>query len=520
MGGLHILTLLSSLFVAISFPRASLWTLAYIGLLPLLFGAQMVLHSSRTVEQKIKALMGRGFVFAFVFLGYFHSWMFTLSVWAHWGWIMLLWIGLCAYLSVFYGVAMGLYGWVVLKGPKLKWAHTLLFPSLWILAEWGRSLGPLGDPGGVLGYSQVSVPAVLQWASVVGVYGLSFFCVWVNDMIFRCLTHEHEKKRMHYLMVLTGVVLAIWAGGALLLHRPNPAGLRSIPIAIVQGNYAQDKKLDPLSWDPLRADILDYTKRSLETNPNHADFVFWPETITPTFNLNHTGWVLSVVQLAQKHKVNIVFGTPIDCEGRYYNGAVVIGPNGIEPHIYRKSRLMPFGEYWPGKKWLMHVKALRPVLGEDYIPAPHIDILPAGHANIGMEICLESAFPCYARAQCLNGADFLAIALNNAWFGHSFAADEHFDMTKMRAVESNRYVVIAGNTGISGVISPRGDVLTQSVLNTRTILTAEIKTGFKLSPYHQCGNSVVWAAGIFIMLLCFVVIARQTTGSKPIAPRN
>lgn len=436
-----------------------------------------------------------------------------------WGWLLLIWAAFSAYLALFFGLVGAAYVYILTllqhaQKPLPQWAASFIFPSLWILAEWARSLGIIGDPGGALGYSQAFVTPILQGAAWVGVFGLSFFCTWINTLGFYTLKSKTPLGRLRGMLAI-GLILGLaWFFGSYRLYLHNPKTVKVVPVTIIQGNFSQKEKMNRDSASIIRQSLVNQTHAALTPTSSETDYVFWPEVITPTFNLDHWAFVIQVMQLAKNHRMTLLFGTPLAEQNKFYNAVVAMTPEGLFKESYKKVKLMPFGEYWPLESVFIHFESLRHVLGQGYTSAPSVEVLRLPKHTLGIGICLESVYPWYFRSSTQKGADFLAVALNNGWFLDSFAADEHFQMSIFRAVENNRYLVLAGNTGISGVITQKGQPLTVSTLNTATVLKSQVLTGFSPSFYTQWGDWIVYVACGFILLTILLTLPRLK--SRPV----
>ena len=416
-------------------------------------------------------------------MAYYHHWMFELHVWMPWVWIALLWLATSLYLSLFYGASLWLFNRI-----RAPW----LFPCCWIVGEWLRSLGVIGNPAGVMGYTQTSILPVLQLASVFGVFGVSFFVVFVNTALFY----------RRWIPLTVGVLCVLGFGFYRLLQ---PADGPTIRVALVQPNHAQTEKLDGANTNHMLANYLQLTQQALLEKP---DLVIWPETITPTLNLRNWVFVAQLSGLARSANVSILFGTPLDENGRYYNSLVLMTPTGLSPTLYKKMRLMPFGEYWPLKKASAYLGLGKWAAGADYSAGGAPTLMQAGTIKIGGRVCLESIYPWFFRD--MKDADILAVFANNAWFFDSIAAEEHFQMSQVRAVENNRYLIQCANTGISGFVSNTGAALQKTTLDTQATLTTAIPTGLPPSLYSLLGDIIVYLAiGLILWQLGSALISTK-----------
>ncbi len=194
--------------------------------------------------------------------------------------------------------------------------------------------------------------------------------------------------------------------------------------------------------------------------------------------------------------------------GGAFNAAVIVNEEGRLVAQYDKIRLMPFGEYVPLPQWLPGAGLVRGIVGEFTPGARHV-LMPLGEAQnaarAGVFICIESAFPSIARNFTDEGADVLINISNDAYQGRTAVMRQHLANTVFRAVENDRFVLRVTNTGITALISPRGEVLDaaegfEPAVRTWTITRAD---GHKT--FYTRNGDIFAATCAFISLLMAVV---------------
>jgi apolipoprotein N-acyltransferase len=155
-------------------------------------------------------------------------------------------------------------------------------------------------------------------------------------------------------------------------------------------------------------------------------------------------------------------------------------------------QLVPFGEYVPLRRALFFVEPLVRTVS-DFTPGAEPVVFDLGGGRrASVAICYESVSPWLARAFAGRGSQLLATITNDAWFGRSSAAYQHFDQGVIRAVEQGRYVVRAANTGISGAVDPYGRVLAATHLFEATAVTVDVRLLTGRTMYNRLGDMVVW----------------------------
>ncbi len=298
---------------------------------------------------------------------------------------------------------------------------------------------------------------------------------------------------------LAGVVLcAVWGqwriNGAALLASGDP-----VRVAVLQGNIAQDDKWDPANADAITSRYLEMTRQALAAG---ATFIMWPESATPFYFERDLARGATIRRLAAEGKATLLIGSdqvePIRAEGpqtkpayRYYNAAFLVQPDGSVGAVYRKMHLVPFGEYVPAKRLLFFVGTIVEAAG-DFTPGADAVMLPIGSHKASTAICYEVIFASLMRQFVVNGSELLTTITNDAWYGTSSAAFQHWEQASMRSIEGGRYLARAANTGISGFVDPYGRVLKKTALFEQAMLVADLRFIQERTIYSRIGDVVAW----------------------------
>ncbi|MBN1551289.1 apolipoprotein N-acyltransferase, partial [bacterium] len=129
--------------------------------------------------------------------------------------------------------------------------------------------------------------------------------------------------------------------------------------------------------------------------------------------------------------------------------------------------------------------------------------------SLGMTICYENIFPHLVRRRVLAGADVIVNLTNDAWFGDSAAAEQHFSASVFRAVECRRPVIRCANTGISGAVDSKGHILKRTALFREAVFAVTVKTQDKRSPYLVFGDIFPWICGSLLITIIIVSVVKQ-----------
>lgn len=408
---------------------------------------------------------------------------------------------LVIYLSLYTGAAAVLLGSAVRRfGVAGLW----LAPVFWVATEWARGWVGGGFPWIPLGSSQATVLPIAQLASVTGVYGLSFLVALVSAAA-AVVGLSQKRSHVRGAMAVVLLVVAVAAAGALRMmdNRLASSG-RVVRVGLVQGNVPQDMKWDPKNRDGI---LQRYLRLSRETLLAGARIVIWPESSTPFFLERDSALAAPIRALAAETKTTFVVGTDEFDGDRIYNTASVIGSDGRGKGVYRKMHLVPFGEYVPLKKLLFFVGPLVEAVS-DFTAGTEASVLDLGDGIRGsVAICYESTYPTLARAFAAGGAQFLMVITNDAWFGTSSAAFQHFEMGALRAIENGRYLTRAGNTGITAVVDPYGRVVARSDMFEATALTWDIRLLEGRTIYTRTGDLIAWLCAA--LTVAFAVALRR-----------
>lgn len=499
MGGSYILTLLSAVLSCAMFPKLNLFWLSYICLVPAL------LDLDRT--RSLRLAFSKGLVYGLILMGFFHCWMWKLVAWASWFKVIFLWLCFSLYLAIFYGfIFLGYYMFLRAQRNLSIFGLVFVFPCLWTVAEWLKMQGPLGNPAGSIGYTQTGNIFFLQFANMSGVLGLSFSIALINMLVFVLFfkTTKHSPQRKALLGIFIIVISLLFFYGKQRLGKPVSIGHRQV-VSIIQANHPQKDKLDPSKWNQIRFDYLSLSEQACK-QAVRPHIILWPETFVPVLNLQNYSFMEQMRHIAGMYKVDIVFGTPVHEGGKYFNSIALMTPKGLSPQLYHKVRLMPFGEFIPFRDWIGKTKQFHEALaGADFSPGPAMQKpMTIRGVAYGGGICLESVYPGYFRSSALRGARVLVVLVNNAWFFTSSAAQEHLQMSILRAVENNRYLIQVANTGISAIIDNTGVVIQRTQLEGKRILTGRVDYSLRMSFYTRFGDWIVLLSGIYLCLAFFL----------------
>lgn len=378
----------------------------------------------------------------------------------------------------------------------------LFAPFLWILLEWLRNW--IQFPWCLLGYSQYNNVPIAQMASVFGVYGLSALIVAVNASLALWLL----KGSWHYIINTTVIVLVTFLLGYYRMSAPVPG--EPLRVGVIQGNIPQDVKINYEFAEEVNRIHLELTERLIATEK--PDIVFWPESST-LYNLKTGGqWSEQVLELVRRTHTPLLLGSDSVAGEKIYNTAYLIDENGrIQTADYSKMYLVPFGEFVPFKSLFFFAGKVVAEIS-DFSPGEKFTLFQLKKGTFAVDICFEVIFPQLSRRFSRDGANLLSTITNDAWFGRTSAPYQHFAMAAMRSIETQRYMVRAANTGISGIIDPYGRVLKRTGIFVPASFAADVKLIRENTIYTNYGDIVLYVAAVIVGAAFIVAFFKRERG--------
>ncbi len=385
----------------------------------------------------------------------------------------------CAYLALHPALA----GWVAVRlGGASTARRVALMPPALVVAEWIRGTLWTGFPWLTVGTSQAPSGPLAGFAPLAGAYGTSL-AVAAAAALLVVVSVRYAAMRAR--IGAAAGLLAIIALGTLSANVEwTRASGPPVSVALLQGNVPQE-----LKWlDEVRTrTLLDYRRQIFAAA---ARIVVLPETALPAYlDQLPADYIQSLREHAQQAGKDIVMGT-VEREFHggdfdYYNSVVRI-PAGGGAASYRKHHLVPFGEYIPpGFKWVLAV--LRIPLS-DFAAGPAVQPpLEAGGVRLGVAICYEDVYG-GELVSFLPAAEALLNVSNDAWFGESFAAEQHLQASQMRALETGRWMMRATNTGVTAAIDDRGRVVARLASFVQGAAVADVVPRAGMTPYGRTGD--------------------------------
>jgi apolipoprotein N-acyltransferase len=475
--------LFAGALVALAFPAASLWWLAWVGLVPLLF---VIRAAPGPFHGAARAWVGMaGYVLATQY------WLFPSAG------------PLLAVLAAGLGALWLPWGWAahrLLSGdPTMRrmLASVAVLPSAWVTAEAIRSWERLGGPWAALGASQWNQPTTLASASLGGVWLTSFLIVAVNVAIVGVVVLR--SARLVALPVVLGVLGPAWFWWG-----PVPAPGPTVRIALVQPGDIAEASARQAASESLTEGLAG----------QRVDLVVWGESSVGVDLTGHPQALARLAELSRRIAADILVNVDARAPaGGIYKSSVLIGPDGSRGS-YSKTRLVPFGEYVP----------LRPVFGwatrhtkaaaEDRRRGDGLAVLSTGSLAVGPLISFEATFSDLARREIQLGAELLAYQSATSTFQGASAQPQLASMVAVHAVEVGHPAVHAGLSGVSSAFDARGGRLGWMPAADRGVVVIDVPLGSHTTVYQRFGGWVIVAALLILTAWCAQSARRSWIGAQ------
>lgn len=488
-----VVSIVAGLLLYASFPPRNCWWAAVVALALL---AWVLTHRATTPVGGL----GYGLLFGLVFYVSLLPWIGELVGPGPW-------LALATTCALFPGI-FGLFAVVV----RLLPGWPIWFAVGWAAQEWLKSILPFGGfPWGSVAFGQAEGP-LLPLVQLGGVALLSTGVALVGCGL-TAIALEIEKwwrtggqGDAPPAVVLPAACICLVLFAAIVVwpqvrHAGSGSGGEpTVTVAVVQGNVPRLG----LDFNAQRRAVLDnHVEETLRLAADvHAglaqqpQFVIWPENssdIDPFVNPD-AGQRISAA--AEAIGAPILIGTLMDVPGRprenpeWTNTAIVWNPGTGPADRHDKAIVQPFGEYLPMPWLFRHLSGYADRAGH-FVPGNGTGVVRIAGVPVGVATCWEVIFDRAPRKSILGGAQLLTVPSNNATFNKTMS-EQQLTFAKVRAVEHDRYVVVAGTTGISAVIAPDGGELIRTDFFQPAYLDSQVRLKTRLTPATRWGPILQW----------------------------
>ena len=422
------------------------------------------------------------------------------------------WLALSA-LEALFPALFGLLAVVVRRLP----GWPLWFALVWSAQEWLKSCVPFGGfPWGVVGFGQTDGP-FLSLVSLGGVPLLSFAIALLGTslgaLVFEIARwwqrsspateagHAALPRVLLPGLCITAVLLSTAVAAPQVRRAAGGAGNEpAVTIAAIQGNVPRLG----LDFNSQRRAVLDnHVRVTMQLADDvragkapQPQFVIWPENSSDIDPMTNTDAAEQISVAARAIGAPILVGAVIarpdwtPQNPTASNTVVVWDPVHGPGERHDKQIIQPFGEYLPWRGFFRHLSSFADRAGY-FVPGSGSGVVHAAGVPVGVATCWEVIFDRALRESVHNGAQVLAVPTNNATFDQNMS-EQQLAFARARAVEHDRYVVVAGTTGISAVIAPDGVEVARTQFFTPAYLDATVRLKTSETPATRWGPLIQW----------------------------
>ncbi len=456
----------------------------------LLWLARRLDHASRWL------VAATGLVHGLVFMGVLIWWMNAVSAGAY--------VGLVVAEAIFFALVM-----MALRSTMRLRAWPLWAAAVWVAGEWARSSFPFtGFPWGRLAHTAIDTP-MESYARLVGMAGTSAVMVLLAAGVLTVIQHGHRVRGAAAVaaLVVLGAVLPVGLAGA--------DGSRQI--ALVQGNTPGDF----LAWPPgeifaLHAEETERLADRIDAGRTpRPDMVLWPENSTDTDPTANPATSTRIGALSARIGAPILVGGLFDgpTPTTSYNAGVVWDADG-PGQSYVKRRPVPYGEYVPFRESIGGlVPAFDRDIPRDMLAGDRAGTLDIAGTTIGDTICYDIAYDDVVRDAVVGGAQLLVVQTSNAAFTSTSQPEQQWDITRLRAIETGRWVVVPSTNGITGVVDADGSVVERAPMRTAATIEVTVPLASGRTPAERAGVAPEYVL-VTLALIGWILGARRGRATK------
>ena len=404
----------------------------------------------------------------------------------------------CLFLALLFALPFALSALI----PQRSSSWLLGLPAIWVLSEWFRSWIFTGFPWLYAGYSHTDT-WLSGWAPIGGVMWLSFITALAAATLAQIgQTLIGRKQPIQVGVKISCLLLVVLTTSGYLLQSitwTQETG-KKLSVVLIQPNTDQNKK-----WSASeRQSILDQLQE--QTEPHWGvDLIVWPEAAIPATPKRVSGFLIGMDKAAKVNQTALLTGIPTQdrSSGKYYNSVLALGAASGQ---YDKTRLVPFGEYVPLEGLLRGlIRFFNLPMSSFSLGAQDQSLLTIAGEPMATAICYEIVYPDLV-ARISREATLLLTVSNDAWFGDSFAPQQHMQMARMRAIENAKPMLRGTSNGVTAIVDHRGKIEKQLEQFSAGELSGNITPRSGQTFFVQTGS---WPVVVMALLICGGLITRK-----------
>jgi apolipoprotein N-acyltransferase len=478
--------------------------------------------------QKLRWAIGIGLLFGYGFVGLLCHWMSVLGLDA--------WIGITLGYGSFWGL-VGLLWYGTLRTrlwPLWSAAAYVTIETLWTIVPWG------GFPWAKLafvtpGHAPAALSALGGETFVSFVIAFSALLIaWAIDRIFAA--SRSRATRRDVTMALVPAVIAVFFAWLLpttgvFINTPivgEGSGPKTVVAAAVQGNVPRlGLDFNSQAYAVLKNHVAETVKLADQVAAGQAqqpDFVLWPENSSDIDPYTSSDAAALITIAVDAIKAPTLVGAYVDDpqdNTRFYNISMEWLPHGDNPppigsdRTYIKRQPVPFGEVLPYRSFLTKFIKRFDRVPRDMVSGTKPGVFQLGPAKVGSVICFEVAYDRLVRDVIRAGGRLITVQTNNATYGETGQPQQQLQISRLRAVEYDRAVLIAATSGVSAVIMPDGTITQETKEFTAASLVSTMPLRSNLTLAAHYGEWVTWTIALVGIVMAILGVGRRKSRSGP-----
>jgi len=522
----YLLAILSGLLLALAWPTYGVPLLAFIGFVPLLLAEKHIRESN--YKRKGAKVFFTAYL-AFIIWNSITTWWIWYST--PFGMFFALAVN-----SLLMTIVFSLYHFVAKRLPAK--IHLIFLPAIWMAFEKFHLNWDFSWPWLNLGNAFSQYTTWIQWYEYTGTFGGALWIWIINIGVFTTIVKYQESKNRRILskgIARNVLLIAIPIIFSLFLLKNYEESSQKAAITLLQPNIDPYSQKYDISNLQMAKSLVKLAKPVVTSNTN---YVIAPETALAkgsSIDAFDNATEKMVLQNFVSQYPNMQFITGVDFYRHYpqkekptitanfygqngwfdfYNAAVQVGKNNISEK-YIKSKLVVGVENFPFKN------VLEPLLGDVMLDLGGTVAMRATQKDRSVFfsndkvfaaapiICYESIYGEFVTGYVKNGANFLAIITNDAWWDNTQGHKQHLSYARLRAIETRKSVARSANTGISAFINEKGEVTKTLAYNAKGSLSGEVTINNKETFYVKYGDYIARLSVLFAGMILLYAIARK-----------
>ncbi len=485
-----LVAIMSGLLMALSSAPFDQWYLSYIAFVPLFLVTKNVSSHKQ------------GLAFALACTVIAANWWHSSIIFSSLFFILILFI-----------LGFAFYIWALLSAQfKTEKSHpivTLFMPAIiWVGLERILSSELVGIPCNI-GITQTSQTVFIQSADLFGIYTTSFLLILSNTAIALLIGLLLDKKikinfQQHKqpIIALSSVVIIMIANliygiQQVLQNNEINDDSKVIKVVLIQpiisSNLYANSWRNPESRLFVRNTLTQLTNDALTEKP---DLLVWPEGGNGYLNMRIKKLRDELYNIARDNNTDLLISSnDLDTQGRKYNTLFSISRQGQFLDRYNKVMLIPGAE-------------------DSYTAGTEFHPIRSSFGEIGPSICYESNFPSPLRKQTSKGAELLVVSTSDAPFKKTSLTINHTRTAIFRAIENNRWVVHASNTGPSVIVSPEGRITAAAQFYQRGYISGNVKYIKEKSIFTSFGYLIPILLSVIVIALILIAVYKAMKQHK------